>query len=355
MAFFVKPTAYLHHLMRHYLILAIVVYGCQPAGRSPSPVGPTSVTRSPTQISPLPGAANPFGLMLGAGGLTIEQRIELVQLMGVPYFRPNSVFVQSWKGTCAECDAAQQAGLRLVLTVRNNGGDGQASRPPDDLDAYAHTLGAILDQYRPALLIVENEENSNLFYSGTPEEYGAELKVACDTAHAFGIQCANGGLVSKLVALLVYEHYVDTGDTDHAQSFAARVFAPDEQSQLDSPRTRQQIQRGRALLQVYTASGADYINFHWYITDATALAEAVGFLSLQTGLPSMSNEIGQHDRSPETVRNLMKAVVQLELPYAIWFSIDAPQAQALINSDGTQRDNGLAFQEFIREQFDASR
>ena len=161
-------------------------------------------------------------------------------------------------------------------------------------------------------------------------------------------------MVSLLVALLVYDHYVETGDTDHAQSFAARVFSPDEKSQLDSPRSRQQVEKGRALLQVYAASGADYVNFHWYIEDPSALGEAVAFLSLQTGLPPMSNEMGQHDRSPETVRNLMKAVVQLGLPYAVWFSIDAPQAQALINPDGTQRDNGLAFQEFIHEQFDSS-
>ena len=292
--------------------------------------------------------------MLGGSGLGTEERVQLVRQLGARSFRPNSVIVQDWQGVCAECDAARQAGLELILTVRHDGGVLQASTPPDDLDAYAQTLGMILDAVRPTLLVVENEENSSLFFSGTPEEYGAVLRVACDTAHARGIPCANGGLVSKLVALLVYDHYLEAGDTVRAQAFADRAFAADEQGELDSPRAQDQIQKGRALLQIYPASGVDYINFHWYIADPMALTEAVRFLSLETGLPAMTNEIGQHDRSPESVRDLMATVVQLELPYAVWFSIDAPQAQSLIEPDGTPRDSGLAFQEFIRTQFDSA-
>jgi len=335
-----------------FVVLAIAAYGSQIEGRSPSLLAPTSPLPSPTQLSPASEADNPFGLMLGARGLNPEERVRLVQQLGATYFRPNSVYVQDWQGVCADCDAAQQAGLRLILTVRNNGGAGRASTPPDDLEAYSRTLGMMLDQVRPALLIVENEENSSLFFTGTPEEYGAELKAACSAAHARGIQCANGGLVSKLVALLVYQHYSDAGDTARAQSFAARTFADSDHSRLDSPRVDEQIQKGRALLQVYRDSGADYINFHWYIADPAALAEAADFLSLQTGLPVMTNEIGQHDRSPETVRQLMAAVVQLALPYAVWFSVDGPQAQGLMDPDGTLRDNGLAFQQFIGRQFD---
>jgi hypothetical protein len=60
--------------------------------------------------------------------------------------------------------------LQLVLTVRANG-RGQATAPPSDLAAYQRTLSQVLDTYRPAILVVENEENSALFYTGTPEEY----------------------------------------------------------------------------------------------------------------------------------------------------------------------------------------
>src|SRR3972149_11474688 len=109
-------------MRRFLIILGIAALGCQITGQYPSPVAPASVTPVatqgqfpspvasdtvtpvPTQASPMPARDNPFGLMLGAPDLTIEQRITLVQQMGAPYFRPNAGFVQSWNGVCAECD-----------------------------------------------------------------------------------------------------------------------------------------------------------------------------------------------------------------------------------------------------------
>src|SRR3990172_8158623 len=99
-----------------------------------------------------------------------------------------------------------------------------------------------------------------------------------NTAHAHGLQCANGGLVSLLVAMLVYDHYVEIGDSAKAYSFADRAFTPDERGRLNSARAREQVQKGKALLRTYAPSGADYVNFHWYIADPGALAEAVQFL-----------------------------------------------------------------------------
>ncbi len=339
---------------RLLIVVTLLAMACRYSAVFPQPTASAPVTSLPTMTSPLPPSANPFGLMLGAPGMTVEQRVALAQQLGAVYFRPNSLFVHSWDGNCLECETALQAGLKLVLTVRNDGGSMQPSHPPEDLALYTQTLGTILDKYRPEVLIVENEENSGLFFTGTPEQYGTELRAACDTAHAHGIRCANGGLVSLLVALLVYNHYVEMGETAQAQSFVERAFTPEERSQLDSARAQQQIQKGKALLQSYAAAGADYINFHWYIADPAALAEAVQFLSTETGLPAMTNEIGQHDLSPTTVTDLMSEVVKLQLPYAVWFSIDAPKAQALMNPDGTLRENGAAFQQFIQAHFSQS-
>jgi len=219
-----------------------------------------------------------------------------------------------------------------------------------DLTAYGRTLDDILSQYRPEVLVIENEENSRLFYLGTPEQYQAELQAACSVAHERGIPCTNGGLVSTLVAMLVYDHYVQSGNQGQARSFAERAFTPEERRLLGSSKAQEQIQKGKALLNAYVAAGADYVNFHWYIADPTALAEAVQFLKDATGLPVMTNEIGQQDISPATVTNLMDEVVRLGLPFAVWFSIDAPQANALMNPDGTLRENGLAFQQFIQSR-----
>lgn len=149
--------------------------------------------------------ANPFGVMLPSQLVRSPGGIEVAKTLGAVYYRPASIFLDQWNGTCMECDIAAGAGLQLVLTVRNSGPG--PTVPPRDLAAYQSTLGQVLDRYRPALLVVENEENSALFFTGTPEEYAVLLAAACRVAHSKGVRCTNGGLVSTLVALLVYDHY----------------------------------------------------------------------------------------------------------------------------------------------------
>ncbi|GBC79351.1 hypothetical protein HRbin09_00567 [bacterium HR09] len=281
------------------------------------------------------------------------QGIDVAKTLGAVYLRPVAVFLDEWKGTCLECDIALDAGLQLVLTVRANG-RGQATSPPDDLAAYQRTLGQVLDKYRPVVLVVENEENSGLFYTGTPEDYAAELTAACQVAHEKAIPCTNGGLVSTLVALLVYDHYRESGQQTEAEDFAARVFTPEEQRQLNSPRAQAQIDKGKALLASYRAAGANYVNFHWYIADTRALGEAVAYLKAQTGLVVMTNEIGQDNDDPNQTTAVMGKVVELGLPIAVWFSVDAPKARALVNLDGSLRPTGQAFKRFIEERFGAN-
>jgi hypothetical protein len=280
-----------------------------------------------------------------------SQGMQVAKVLGAVYYRPSSaLFLDEWNGTCPECAAALAAGFRLVLTVRANGRGG-ATSPPSDLAAYQRILSQVLDTYRPAVLVIENEENSALFYTGTPQEYAAQLKAACEVAHAKGIPCTNGGLVSTLVALLVYHHYLESGQTAAAQDFAQRVFAPQEQALLDSPQAQEQVRKGKALLASYRAAGADYVNFHWYIADTQALGEAVAFLTSQTGLPALTNEIGQHNDDPNQTTAVMAKVVELGLPIAVWFSVDAAKARALVNPDGSLRPTGEAFQRFILTTF----
>lgn len=216
-----------------------------------------------------------------------------------------------------------------------------------NLAAYQRALGEVLDRYRPAVLVVENEENSALFYTGSPERYAAELKAACEVAHQKSIPCANGGLVSFEIALLVYRNYLESGQTASAEDFANRVFTPEKQRLLDSPKAQAQIAKGKALLASYRTAGADYVNFHWYIADTRALEEAVAYLKAQTGLPVITNEIGQHSDNPNQTTAVMGKVVELGLPMAVWFSIDAPKARALVEKDGRLRPTGEAFQQFI--------
>ena len=105
----------------------------------------------------------------------------------------------------------------------------------------------------------------------------------------------------------------------------------------------------------YKASGSDYMNFHWYIADTQALEEAVSYLRSLSGLEVMTNEMGQQsNEDPNQVTNMMKAVLDLKFPYAVWFSVDVAgygEARGLVDEDGKIRQNGEAFQSFIQNNF----
>ena len=48
-------------------------------------------------------------------------------------------------------------------------------------------------------------------------------------------KCTNGGLLSGAVTYMVYQHYVDTGQTARAQSFASRAFENFQMNLLSGP------------------------------------------------------------------------------------------------------------------------
>jgi hypothetical protein len=306
---------------------------------------------------------NPFGLTLGGAGLSTQQRISLANDLGVAYFRPWAVFLDKWDERHEDNEAFKSAGFKIIMTVRNNGTGAPQyvpTTPPSDTSVYKKTLGKVLDKYHPELLVVENEENSSIFYTGTPEEYAVELSSAVEVAHSKGIKCTNGGMVSGLVALLVWDNYMQSGDTTSAWDFAQRAFSFSEIQILRSPTPTQkqqidaQLDKGKRLLNVYRTNGIDYVNFHWYIADPQALGEAVEFMHSATNLQPMINEMGQGDTNPNTVMQLLSKSVELQLPYVVWYSIDTYNSQgdttayALQNPDGTLRQNGRAFRDFIR-------
>jgi hypothetical protein len=66
----------------------------------------------------------------------------------------------------------------------------------------------------------------------------------------------------------------------------------------------------------------------------------------------MTNEVGQQKTmDPTQVTNVMKKIVDLGIPYAVWFSIDIQGyggATSLTDTNGTLRPNGQAYADFIK-------
>lgn len=313
------------------------------------------VVENLTGVKTANSTSNPFGVMIS--GSTNQIRAKTAKALGAIYYRPISIFLDKWTGSCGECDAAVSGGLKLVLTVRNNnGGPQNPTTPPSDWDTYKTKLSQVINKYKPEILVVENEENSAaLFYNGTSQQYLQELKVGCEVAHQKGVKCTNGGLVSSLVAVMVSESY---GDAKKANEYLNRTLVGSKQSiisQVNSPKAKEQIIKGRELLAGYKAAGADFMNFHWYIADVEALGEAVAYLRVASGLPVMTNEVGQQaNTDPAQVTHVMQKVVELGLPYAVWFSMDTNPpngARALNETNGTLRQNGEAYAEFIQSNY----
>ncbi|MBF0408364.1 MAG: hypothetical protein HQM10_13520 [Candidatus Riflebacteria bacterium] len=299
---------------------------------------------------------NPFGIMIS--GVGVEKRLEIARNLGVTLYRPGvAIFTETWNGRNEECEAALKAGLKLVLTVRNGKGPGKPCTPPANIAEYKKTLGQILEKYHPEVLAIENEENSQqLFYSGSPEDYLKQLKAAVDVARQHGVKCTNGGLVCRLVALLMAEKYREEGNVMKAEEILKQAL--DERKYrkaLNTPLAKSQIARGRTLLAGYKTTGIDFVNFHWYIPNAFLLKEAIAFMRQSTDLPVILNELGQQKSTdPAEVETLMNVIVQEKVPLAVWFSTDInafAEARGLIESDGTLRPNGIRFQKFLQTHF----
>lgn len=344
------------------VILTLVVVGAaafylgtrlQSNQAQPPTIGPTG--SNPTSpVSPSRGKSknNPFGIFFNPQLFDIQTRVRLANELGVKYFRTTPVLVPAWNGQCAECSDVQGAGLQFILTIRNSDSVQSPASPPTDINAFKATVGQILDQYKPAVVVAENEENTPGFYTGSADQYGTELKAVCDVAHSKGIKCADGGIISESVTWMVYFNYVDRGQTAQAQSFAQRAFSGQAQAQIASGNTQEGkmvADRTMQFVDQLKTAGADYVNLHWYVPDAQALGESVSYFKKLTGLPVISNEMGQRQVDPSWVNNMLSEAFNLKMPVVVWFSSDARLAKALVDSNGSLRDTGQAFRTFVQQ------
>jgi hypothetical protein len=329
------------------------------AATEAAPTPTTSATASP-QPSPSPTPTvepppNPYGLLINIG-YPIDEQIRLARQLHVRYMRPSqAILLKDPSLACPGCQELRAAGFRLILTVRNSTAENVPSTPPVDVRAYQSLLATIIKRYRPALLVVENEEDLRNYYSGTPAQYTVQLREACREAHRLHTPCTNGGLLSGHLAFAYYEHLLDLGRPADAASFAERAFQSWQLSTLHSAGGPAEIkadaEKGLAWIRSYRGTGLDYTNFHWYVENRAALQEAATYFSDLTGKPVITNEIGQRDRSPWSTRSMMLAILTLRLRYVVWLASDAHLAQGLFDPTGTLRTTGRKFATFIQARY----
>lgn len=261
-----------------------------------------------------------------------------------------------------------EAGFDLVFTANYNQQrdelGNRAAHPPVGaaaLATYRQQLGAILDQLPTTKVVqVENEEVEPRFFAGTMAQYLEELNAAVEVGHARGLPVTNGGITARPVSLLTWQDYRDRGREAQADDFARRAFSRPtdrwiQDDLLRKPFTglrRQALQtawdKAKELIPAFRRSQMDYVNFHWYIDDDSALREVVAYLRRATGKTVVTTEIGQHNTLPGVVTgHLTTTIEQLRLPLVVWFDRDGEPALGLHDAPGVLRDNGRAFRSFV--------
>jgi len=318
-------------------------------------------------------AAVKFGVMVAkTEGKLIppEKQVAIAKALGVNYIRAR-IDVQGWGGSNAAYDTYTAGGLRVLLNInygipRSATGEFDPVPFPADMDAYSKSLNSILDKYKPEVVAIENEEDNPNYHAGSADDYINELKTAIEVAHSKGLKITNGGITLREICLIIYDDYVQRGQKDKAMDFAKRVFPPmllQRLNNLDNPMVARQLEFGRKIIAAYKTPDLDYINFHSYepvrargqaakansAFDPQAFAFVVNYLKTTTGKPVLTNEFGTFNTSPELTKNLLQAVKDGGLSYAIFYSADGGtgKAVALQNASGDLRENGIAFRDFV--------
>lgn len=290
------------------------------------------------------------------------------------------------------------AGIDAHLTIKANPGRSRAlladnPRIPGDenrgrgttVTEYRRELGERLDEYHtltggPAPLIaIENEANHDQFYDGTAQQYLTELAIAVDVAHQRGVEVTDSGIATKAAKLVAWNHLRTTSGTVAANAYLRTVFRsttnpndtairnqllgvspadPNPYAHLSSAVLRKNWRDAETMLAAYgTGTGqipVDYVNFHWYTpdepnpsryADREALADTIDALSSITGLPVVTNEIGQHGTDTTAVTETLDVADDRGLALLIWFDADGNPARGLFRptTPGHLRQNGQAF------------
>ena len=351
------------------LLAALLIFSaaCNPQLKPATQKDPDPQTNEPSATATF--GLTKFGILVNPSGgrLNTATKIKVAKALGLKYVR-NAVIMEDWTGADGAYEEYVNAGLKVILNI--NAGhvqqDGSGTKTPfpfpTDTVEYKKKLGKMLDKYRPELVVIENEETTKHYHSGTPEDYITELTAAIGVAHSKGIKVTNGG-IAKGLDMALYRDFISRGMRKEAEELASQTM--DERVMKgvknpgSNPAIEQTIRDVNTYLQAYKKLPLDYVNVHLYdhtpdgnpAAIAKGIKEIAEFVTRVTGKPIMTNECGQKNSSPETVKSMMNAFIQSNYKYAIWFSGDNPKeggAVGLNNADGSLRANGLAFKDFMK-------
>ena len=310
-----------------------------------------------------------LGVMLGNIGGSPQKRIEIAKQLGASWYRPEAVLLGLSQPRCDDCEPARAAGLKLVLVVRNSSEEKKPSAAIADVAAFQQQLRTVLEKYKPAIVVVEDEPEDAKSFAGTPEQYAAELKAACDAARTMDIKCTNGGLSSIDMAGVVLAELWKT-DSLQAGDFGIvtevvrakgsgtsfSVLGRSKNTHDNSreaiqkataeyiEKHRAEIERASSFLTASASAGTDYANFHWSELKPEEVTTVLDVLGRLNRRPPMSDEMGQtEERAFETAEKI-RILRGAHVNPIIWDAVGGKGLVGLVEKNGKPNVNGRAFQ-----------
>jgi hypothetical protein len=349
----------------------------------PLPTPP--MTNAPATNAPATSATTALGILEPRinGVIDVDHIATEAKLLGVSIVRTGQLAGGSPNVARAFADRE----LRVQMDIRAAQWPATPPATPDALAQFQDGMRAVLHEFTPALIAVENEETVDAYLLGSPGLYLGELRAAVKVANERGVPVTNGGLPFPVVGLLTWNHLRLNQGTAAADAFLASAFdnpehqwmardlvgmspsVSDPWAELSRPQPRQNVRDGEFLVEAYGSDPGDvdldFVNIHWYWTggtfdpgDAAAFRHAVTAFREMTGRPVVTNELGSWVDDPAAVTGLLEiAIDELSMPFVIWYDADDREgihARALHDHDPSLRpflrSPGAAFAQFVDER-----
>lgn len=312
---------------------------------------------------------NHLGITLPGLSGPPQLRIDIAKQLGATWYRPAPVYLNG-DAKCEDCEVAHAAGLNISLVIRN-APEGKPGTPVTNPDDFKKKLQTVLERDKPAMLVVEDEPEDQKNFTGTPDDYRAELIAACEVAHSLKIPCANGGLSSADTGNLVIDQRFASDQIDAVnfgitteltrihtkEKFNVGIFnrATGTDKGADAQlikgtreyldKHKSEIDRTRKFLDAINEAHPDRLNFHWHELQPDNVPKVLDTLHELSKLDLMCDEMGQKEQRAFEVGEKLKNALDNYVWPTIWQGTDDKDGiVGLVEKNGKLRPNANAFQ-----------
>ncbi len=302
-------------------------------------------TASADATAALTGKSTNFGALIQTTGNldALDFKLSVAGLLGIDYMRDGTNIDRPKTKSLLTTDKKIVLNVNLSTPV-----PGVQARFADDTVLYKKRLDTLMQTFQkmPEIVVIENEANNALYYSGSASQYIKQLTAALNFFHSRGIKVADAGMTSGAIKYLLLQ----TMSRTERLSFQQRMGGG-----IGGDKTARSAAFADSVLNAMRTMNIDYVNFHWYqnTTDTQDLESAVNYIRSKTGKTVITNETGQSDsNNPQVTTAMISKYKALSIPYVLWYSGNSnigEHARALHFNDGSLDVNGKAYAAEIKK------